>query len=140
MRRACDVTLMGGKRTCGPVHYHRASVATDLETVPHLDAVSAERERPRAGAGRGPAIALGLVVLGSLGLYTLLSLHIGGPRVHPDEERYVIAASSLVEGEGRNPYGGLNVGIVEVEARDETRVRFKLIGADAQTIFDSGFV
>ena len=100
MRRACDVTLMGGKRTCGCVHYHRASVATDLETVPHLEAVSAERDQPRTTGRRGPAIALGLVFVGAFGLYTLLSLYIGGPRVHPDEERYVIAASSLVEGEG----------------------------------------
>jgi hypothetical protein len=100
MRRACDVTLMGGKRTCGPVHYHRASVATDLETVPHTGAVSAERDQPRVTGRRGPAIALGLVVVGAFALYTLLSLYIGGPRVHPDEERYVIAASSLVEGEG----------------------------------------
>jgi hypothetical protein len=30
----------------------------------------------------------------------LLSLAVHGPRVHPDEERYLIAASSLVEGEG----------------------------------------
>jgi len=75
-------------------------VATDLETVPHLDAVSAERDQPRTTGRRGPAIALGLVVVGAFALYTLLSLYIGGPRVHPDEERYVIAASSLVEGEG----------------------------------------
>jgi hypothetical protein len=80
--------------------YHRASVATDLETVPHLDAVSAERERSRARNRRWPVIALGLVTVGAFVLYTLLSLFIGGPRVHPDEVRYVIAASSLVEGEG----------------------------------------
>ena len=39
-------------------------------------------------------------MVGVFCLYSLLSLFIGGPRVHPDEERYVIAASSLVEGEG----------------------------------------
>ena len=39
-------------------------------------------------------------MVGVFCLYLLLSLFIGGPRVHPDEERYVIAASSLVEGEG----------------------------------------
>jgi hypothetical protein len=75
-------------------------VATDLETVPHLDAVSGDRERSRARDRRRPAIALGLVAVGAFGLYTLLSLFIDGPRVHPDEVRYVIAASSLVEGEG----------------------------------------
>jgi hypothetical protein len=45
-------------------------------------------------------VALGLVVVGTVALYALLSLAVHGPRVHPDEERYLIAASSLVEGEG----------------------------------------
>jgi Dolichyl-phosphate-mannose-protein mannosyltransferase len=95
------VTLIGGKRTCGRVHYHRASVTTDLETVPHPDAASAEREPPPATRrDLRPAIAIGLVTVGAFALYSLLSLFIGGPRVHPDEVRYVIAASSLVEGEG----------------------------------------
>ena len=81
--------------------YHRPSVATDLETVSDLDAASTEREPPLAAEEpRGPAIALGLVAVGAFALYTLLSLAIDGPRVHPDEVRYVIAASSLVEGEG----------------------------------------
>jgi hypothetical protein len=75
-------------------------VATELETVPHLAAVSAERERPRGRNRLGPAVALGLVVIAAFALYALLSLPVGGPRVHPDEVRYVIAASSLVEGEG----------------------------------------
>ena len=101
MRRACRVTLIGGKRTCGRVHYHRASVSTDLKTVPQLDAASAEREPSSATRrDRRPAIVLGLLVVGVFCLYLVLSLFIGGPRVHPDEERYVIAASSLVEGEG----------------------------------------
>jgi hypothetical protein len=70
-------------------------VATDLETA------TAEREHPRAsGKDRRPVVVLGLVVAGALGLYTLLALSVGAPRVHPDEVRYVIAASSLVEGEG----------------------------------------
>jgi hypothetical protein len=45
-------------------------------------------------------VALGLVVVGTVALYAMLSLAVHGPRVHPDEERYLIAASSLVEGEG----------------------------------------
>jgi len=39
-------------------------------------------------------------VVGSFAVYTLLALAVGAPRVHPDEVRYLIAASSLVEGEG----------------------------------------
>lgn len=49
---------------------------------------------------RGPAIALAGVVLGSFVLYTWLASLVEVPRVHPDEVRYLIAASSLVEGEG----------------------------------------
>jgi hypothetical protein len=75
-------------------------VATDLETVPHTDAAAAEARRPRATGSRVPALALAVVVLGAFALYALLSLAIDGPRVHPDEVRYLIAASSLVEGEG----------------------------------------
>ncbi len=45
-------------------------------------------------------MALGLVAAAAFVLYTLLSLGADGPRVHPDEVRYLIAASSLVEGEG----------------------------------------
>jgi hypothetical protein len=45
-------------------------------------------------------IVLGLVVVAALGVYVLLSTGVDGPRVHPDEEIYAAAASSLVEGEG----------------------------------------
>lgn len=43
----------------------------------------------------------------------------------------------------KNPYGGLNVGIVEVDTRAATTVRFKLIGAplpdgSPRVVFDSG--
>ena len=38
--------------------------------------------------------------MAAFGVYTLLSLGADGPRVHPDEVRYLIAASSLVKGEG----------------------------------------
>jgi len=70
-------------------------VATELETPP---IVRAQPPPPRTD--RRPAVVLGLVVVGAFALYALLSLTIHGPRVHPDEERYLIAASSLVEGEG----------------------------------------
>jgi hypothetical protein len=73
---------------------------TDLETVPHVDAASAESRRPHATSRVAPALGLALVVVGTFAVYALLSLAIGGPRVHPDEVRYLIAASSLVEGEG----------------------------------------
>ncbi len=42
-------------------------------------------------------------------------------------------------GRGENPYGGLNVGIVEVDTTERTSLRFKLIGAPgARVVFDSG--
>ena len=71
------------------------SVATDLDTA------SPEREHPRAtGKDYRPALVLGLVVVGTFVLYTVLALAVGVPRVHPDEVRYIIGASSVVEGEG----------------------------------------
>ena len=72
-------------------------MATVVDTPPD----SAEREDPRAtSTDRRPLVALGLVVLAAVALYSLLSLGVDGPRVHPDEERYLHGASSLVEGEG----------------------------------------
>jgi hypothetical protein len=64
-----------------------------------------EWPRPHPPA-RGPAIALAGVVLGSFVLYTWLASLVEVPRVHPDEVRYLIAASSLVEGEGLHLRGG----------------------------------
>jgi hypothetical protein len=49
---------------------------------------------------RGPALALAGIVLGAFVLYALLSTLVSVPRVHPDEVRYMIGASSLVEGDG----------------------------------------
>jgi hypothetical protein len=67
----------------------------------HLDTAPVALEPPRTPRrDRRPAVALGLVVVGAFALYTVLSLAVHGPRVHPDEERYLIAASSLVEGKG----------------------------------------
>jgi hypothetical protein len=67
----------------------------------HLDTAPVALEPPRTPRrDRRPAVALGLVVVGAFALYAVLSLAVHGPRVHPDEERYLIAASSLVEGKG----------------------------------------
>ena len=49
---------------------------------------------------RWPALALGAIVVGSFAIYTALSSLVEVPRVHPDEVRYAIAASSVVEGDG----------------------------------------
>ena len=50
--------------------------------------------------GVGPLVALAGIVLAGFVLYTWLAFLVDVPRVHPDEVRYLIAASSLVEGEG----------------------------------------
>ena len=76
-------------------------MATDLETAEGHGTAAADRAAPQhADRDRRPLVALGLVAAGAFVLYTLLSLGADGPRVHPDEVRYLIAASSLVEGEG----------------------------------------
>ena len=76
-------------------------VATDLETAKGLGTAAADHVAPQeSGRDRRPLVALGLVAAAAFVLYTLLSLGADGPRVHPDEVRYLIAASSLVEGEG----------------------------------------
>ena len=75
-------------------------MATDLETASVRDTASPGQEQPRRGKSRGPVAALCAVTIAAFALYALLSLPVGGPRVHPDEVRYMIAASSLVEGEG----------------------------------------
>jgi len=49
---------------------------------------------------RGPVLALAGIVLGAFVVYALLSTLVSVPRVHPDEVRYMIGASSLVEGDG----------------------------------------
>ena len=49
---------------------------------------------------RGPLLALASIVVGSFVLYALLSALVSVPRVHPDEVRYIVGASSLVEGDG----------------------------------------
>ncbi len=76
-------------------------MATDLETAEAPGAAAAGSPAPQ-GSTRDlrPLLGLGLVTLAGFLLYALLSLGADGPRVHPDEVRYLIAASSLVEGEG----------------------------------------
>jgi hypothetical protein len=49
---------------------------------------------------RGPVLALAGIVVGAFLVYALLSTLVSVPRVHPDEVRYMIGASSLVEGDG----------------------------------------
>jgi Dolichyl-phosphate-mannose-protein mannosyltransferase len=73
----------------------RAVVRGAFSTEPEI-----ESSEPRAQAGRGPALALAGVVIAAFALYTWLATLVDVPRVHPDEVRYLIAASSLVEGEG----------------------------------------
>jgi Dolichyl-phosphate-mannose-protein mannosyltransferase len=86
---------------CRSAVYHRASVATELETTSSRDATWVEPEPQRAPAtGYAPVVALGAVVVGAFVVYTLLSTGVDGPRVHPDEELYTMAASSLVAGQG----------------------------------------
>jgi hypothetical protein len=76
-------------------------VATDLETAEAPGAATADSAAPQgSNRDRRPVVVLGLVTTAGFLLYSLLSLSADGPRVHPDEVRYLIAASSLVEGEG----------------------------------------
>jgi hypothetical protein len=55
---------------------------------------------PDDTSSRGPAVALAAVVVGAFVVYALLSTLVSVPRVHPDEVRYMIGASSWLEGEG----------------------------------------
>ena len=67
------------------------------------DAAVAPLPSPRVTAdlrNRGPVLAVAGLVVGSFVLYALLSTLVSVPRVHPDEVRYLIGASSLVEGDG----------------------------------------
>jgi Dolichyl-phosphate-mannose-protein mannosyltransferase len=55
---------------------------------------------------RRPVLALAAVVVGAFVVYGLLSTLVSVPRVHPDEVRYLIGASSVLEGEGLSLRGG----------------------------------
>jgi len=49
---------------------------------------------------RLPTVALASVVVATAGVYALLALGVDAPRVHPDEETYLLAAASLADGHG----------------------------------------
>ena len=63
-------------------------------------------DTPPAARSRLPVIALAGVVLGAFAAYAAAASLVDVPRVHPDEVRYLIGASSLVEGEGLGLRGG----------------------------------
>ena len=68
--------------------------------VSHDEAEQARTPPVETRRGVGPLVALAGIVLSAFALYTWLASLVDVPRVHPDEVRYLIAASSLVEGEG----------------------------------------
>jgi hypothetical protein len=82
-------------------------VRAETQTPPVArEAPQTAREKPSPGSGRrGPLLALAGVVVLSFAIYTWLASLVDVPRVHPDEVRYLIAASSLVEGEGLTTRG-----------------------------------
>ena len=76
-------------------------MVTELETASSFDTARAEPDVPDAPAdSRWPVVALGAIIVGTFLVYALLTTGIDGPRVHPDEELYTMAASSLVAGDG----------------------------------------
>jgi len=88
---------------CSTIARVSAEPRTSLVAVGDAPPVDAEPARTAPVATRrgvGPLVALAGIVLAAFALYTLLAALVDVPRVHPDEVRYLIAASSLVEGEG----------------------------------------
>lgn len=77
-------------------------MATELETASSFDTARAEPpDILRAPAeSRGPVVVLGAIIVCAFLAYALLTTGVDGPRVHPDEELYTMAASSLVAGDG----------------------------------------
>ena len=67
---------------------------------PPIDPEPARTAPVETRRGVWPLVALSGIVLAAFVLYTSLASLVDVPRVHPDEVRYLIAASSLVEGEG----------------------------------------
>ena len=101
-RRGRGEPVRGGASRSG-VASTIARVTTHETTTTVLPAARGEGSEPFAtlpGADRRPLVALAAVVVGSFVVYALLSTLVGVPRVHPDEVRYIIGASSLIEGEG----------------------------------------
>ena len=80
-----------------------AETRTPLAAVGDVSPGENEPARPapvETRCGIWPLTAVAGIVLASFVLYTWLASLVDAPRVHPDEVRYLIAASSLVEGEG----------------------------------------
>ena len=80
-----------------------AETRTPLAAVGDVSPGENEPARPapvETRRGIWPLTAVAGIVLASFVLYTWLASLVDVPRVHPDEVRYLIAASSLVEGEG----------------------------------------
>jgi hypothetical protein len=77
-------------------------VGAETQTSPVArETLPSEHETPaRTAVQRAPLLALAGLVAAAFVLYTWLASLVDVPRVHPDEVRYLIAASSLVEGEG----------------------------------------
>jgi len=73
---------------------------TETSPVAPEDAAPERTQPVRRRSRTGPLLALAGVVVVAFALYTWLASLVDVPRVHPDEVRYLIAASSLVEGEG----------------------------------------
>ena len=106
-------TRRTNKRDASQHRPKRGPVADPPSTIARAWQRSSRRHRPstrlrpsgstgRRGrrGDRRPLLALGAIVVGAFVLYALLATGVDGPRVHPDEVRYMMAASSLVEGEG----------------------------------------
>ena len=100
--------MCGWQRDAGriPGHlYHRADerradVPRRRRRAAARRARAGERDSRRPRRGLAPLLVLAGIVLAAFALYTWLASLVDVPRVHPDEVRYLIAASSLVEGEG----------------------------------------
>ena len=76
-------------------------MVTELETASSFDTARAEPDVLDAPAeSRWPVVVLGVIIVGTFLVYALLTTGIDGPRVHPDEELYTMAASSLAAGDG----------------------------------------
>ena len=90
-------------RGCSTIARVSDEPRTPLVAVGDPPPIDVEPARPEPVRSRGdarPLAALTGIVLAAFVVYTWLASLVDVPRVHPDEVRYVIAASSLVEGEG----------------------------------------
>ena len=84
---------------CSTIAHVSAEPRTPLVAVGDPPTTAPEPARPASVGGRRdlrPLAALAGIVLAAFVLYTWLASLVDVPRVHPDEVRYLIAASSLV--------------------------------------------